>query len=519
DGASFGAGSLGQASHDGASFGAGSLGQASRGGSHPVVALLPPCPPETLGDPDFRREHGLRYAYVAGAMANGIGSCEIVEEMCRAGMLGFFGAAGLSPDRVAAAIDRLQARLGDRPFGFNLIHSPNEPRLEAEIVELYLRRGVRLVEASAYLDLTLPVVKYRVAGIHRGPDGQPIAPNRIIAKVSRVEVASKFMAPPPERFLRVLREQGFLDDEQVRLASRLPMAQDVTGEADSGGHTDNRPAITLIPTLLALRDRLQRQYSFAQPIRVGAAGGIATPQAAAGAFTLGASYILTGSINQACVESGSSDLVREMLAEAEQADVTMAPAADMFEMGVKVQVLKRGTMFPMRAARLYELYRAYPSLDAIPPAEKVQLEKNIFRQSLEETWAQTCDFFRRRDPSQIAKAEADPKHKMALVFRWYLGQSSRWANQGLAERKMDFQIWCGPAMGAFNEWTKGTFFERPENRRVAVVAMNLLYGAGWTLRARALQQQGVRVPDDWLAARPMEPAELKRRLDGEVADQ
>ena len=29
----------------------------------------------------------------------------------------------------------------------------------------------------------------------------------------------------------------------------------------------------------------------------------------------------------------------------------MAPAADMFEMGVKLQVLKRGTMFPMRAAQ------------------------------------------------------------------------------------------------------------------------------------------------------------------------
>src|SRR6266446_4222564 len=82
--------------------------------------------------------------------------------------------------------------LGDTPYGFNLIHSPNEPDLENAVVELYLRRGVRLVEASAYLDLTLPVVKYRVAGIRPGPDGIPMTPNRIIAKVSRVEVASKF---------------------------------------------------------------------------------------------------------------------------------------------------------------------------------------------------------------------------------------------------------------------------------------------------------------------------------------
>ncbi len=486
--------------------------------AYPVAAILPPCPPESLGDAEFCREHGLRFAYVAGAMANGIGSCDIVEAMSRAGMLGFFGAAGLSPDRVASAIDRLQSTLGDQPFGFNLIHSPNEPRLESEIAELYLRRGVRLVEASAYLDLTLPVVKYRVAGIRPGPDGQPFAPNRIIAKVSRVEVASKFMAPPPERFLRDLREQGFLNEEQVQLAKRLPMAQDVTGEADSGGHTDNRPAITLIPTLIALRDRLQRQYGYSRRIRIGAAGGIATPASAAAAFTLGASYILTGSINQACVESGSSDLVRQMLAQAEQADVTMAPAADMFEMGVKVQVLKRGTMFPMRAARLLEMYRLYPSLEALPASDRAWLENSIFRQSIEETWAQTRTYFQRRDPQQIAKAENDPKHKMALVFRWYLGQSSRWANQGLSERKVDFQIWCGPAMGAFNEWTKGSYLERPENRRVATVAQNLLYGAAWMLRVRALQQQGVRLSDEWLTARPMEPADLQRLLHGEVAN-
>src|SRR5207237_10378602 len=110
-------------------------------------------------------------------------------------------------------------------------------------------------------------------------------------------------------------------------------------------------AITRPPTMLALRDRLQARHGYNQSLRVGAAGGIATPASAAAAFVMGAAYVLTGSINQACVESGSSDAVREMLAQAEQADVIMAPAADMFEMGVKVRVVERGTMFARRAAR------------------------------------------------------------------------------------------------------------------------------------------------------------------------
>ncbi|MHB1426102.1 MAG: PfaD family polyunsaturated fatty acid/polyketide biosynthesis protein [Gemmataceae bacterium] len=468
------------------------------------TAYAPACRLEDLGDASFCADHRLRYPYVAGAMANGIGSADLVEAMGRAGMVAFFGAAGLSLPVVESAIERIQKTLGDTPYGFNLIHSPGEPSLERAMVDLYLRRGVRLVEASAFLDLTLPVVRYRTHGIRRDPSGKIVAPNRVFVKVSRVEVASKFLAPPPERMLQELVHQGDLTPEQAGFACRIPVAQDVTAEADSGGHTDNRPAITLVPTLIALRDRLQTQYGYEAPLRVGAAGGIATPASAAAAFAMGAAYVLTGSVNQACIESGSSDAVREMLAQAEQADTIMAPAADMFEMGVKVQVLKRGTMFAMRAAKLYELYRAYPSLEALPDAERANIEKNLFRAPLAEIWDKTCAFFSQRDPAQVERAGRDAKHKMALVFRWYLGLSSRWANAGEPTRRLDYQVWCGPAMGAFNEWTKGSFLEQPGNRRVVTVAFNILYGAAVLLRLQTLRGQGFPLQRDWSRVTPLE---------------
>jgi trans-AT polyketide synthase/acyltransferase/oxidoreductase domain-containing protein len=468
------------------------------------TAYAPPCRLEALGDASFCADHHIRYPYVAGAMANGIGSADIVEAMGRAGMIAFFGAAGLPLPVVESAIERIQKNLDTIPYGFNLIHSPAEPSLERAVVDLYLRRGVRLVEASAFLDLTLPVVRYRVHGIRRDPSGQIVAPNRIIVKVSRVEVASKFLAPPPERMLQELVRQGDLTLDEAGLAARIPVAQDVTAEADSGGHTDNRPAITLVPTLIALRDRLQTQYGYTEPLRVGAAGGIATPASAAAAFAMGAAYVLTGSVNQACIESGSSDAVREMLAQAEQADTIMAPAADMFEMGVKVQVLKRGTMFAMRAAKLYELYRSYPSLEALPDAERANIEKNLFRAPLPEIWDKTRAFFLQRDPAQVDRAGRDAKHKMALVFRWYLGLSSRWANAGEPARRLDYQVWCGPAMGAFNEWTRGSFLEQPRNRRVVTVAFNILYGAAVLLRLQTLRSQGLPLPPEWARVTPLE---------------
>lgn len=479
------------------------------------VGLVPACSLGNLGDAGFRTDHGLRYACMSGAMANGIGSVELVEAMGRAGSLGSFGAAGLGLSAVERAIDRLQRSLGDTtPYAMNLIHSPGEPGLESATVDLYLRRGVRLVEASAFLNLTLPVVRYRVAGIRRDESGRIVAPNRIIAKVSRVEVASKFMAPPPEKLLRELVAAGEIGPEQAEWASRIPLAQDITAEADSGGHTDNQPAIVLLPTMLALGDRMQAEHRYERPIRVGAAGGISTPWASAAALAMGAAYLVTGSVNQSCVEAGTSDAVRRMLAQAQQADVTMAPAADMFEMGVKVQVLKRGTLFAMRAARLYELYRTYDELEAIPAAERSNLERTIFRATIAEVWEQTRAYFRERDPGRIERAEREPKLKMALVFRWYLGMSSQWANGGDASRTVDYQVWCGPAMAAFNDWVRGSFLEPFENRRAACVTANILYGAAVLLRGRVLAAQGVPLPPGVPGLRPLELSEIENRCSG-----
>src|SRR5262245_32501163 len=54
------------------------IGVASTREARPVVAYLPPLTPAQLGDPDFLRDHRLKYAYMTGAMANGIGSVEVV---------------------------------------------------------------------------------------------------------------------------------------------------------------------------------------------------------------------------------------------------------------------------------------------------------------------------------------------------------------------------------------------------------------------------------------------------------
>jgi PfaD family protein len=145
----------------------------------------------------------------------------------------------------------------------------------------------------------------------------------------------------------------------------------------------------------------------------------------------------------------------------------------------------------MRGSKLYEIYRTYDRFEDAPEDQRKLIEGSFLKCSFGEEWENTRAFFIRRDPSQVDRAEKDPKHKMALVFRSYMGRASLWAKNGVPDRAIDFQIWCGPAMGAFNEWVKGSVLEPPENRRTVAVAMNLLYGAAVTLRLNGLKNQGI----------------------------
>lgn len=115
-------------------------------------------------------------------------------------MMGFFGAGGLSYDAVERGLDEIQTALVSRPglaWGANLIHSPNEVSLETRVAELFIARGVPVVEASAFMKLTPAVVHYALSGLDTDPAGNIVRRNHVMAKVSRPEVARMFIEPAP----------------------------------------------------------------------------------------------------------------------------------------------------------------------------------------------------------------------------------------------------------------------------------------------------------------------------------
>ncbi|MHB8523313.1 MAG: PfaD family polyunsaturated fatty acid/polyketide biosynthesis protein [Limisphaerales bacterium] len=456
----------------------------------PTVPARPAISARLLGSPAFRKRHHLNYAYVAGAMYKGIASKELVVRMGKAGLLGFLGTGGMKFDRMESDIRSIQSELKDEGvYGLNLLASPFKPDLEQATVDLLLKYRVPRVEAAAFTEITPALVRYRVTGLTRDPDGTVAAPRHVLAKVSRPEVAERFLSPPPPALVDRLVQTGAITRQEAELARSLSMADDVCVEADSGGHTDRGVALALMPVMVQLRDELSQKHRYPYRICVGAAGGLGTPHAVAAAFILGADFVLTGSVNQCTVEAGTSDAVKDMLQQANVQDTDIVPAGDMFEMGAKVQVFRKGLLFPARAKKLFDLYRQYNSLDEIDEKTRHQIETRYFQRSFADVYAETKAYYQPLMPEVIERAERDPKHKMALVFRWYFVHTHRLAFRGDHDNKVDYQIHCGPALGAFNQWAKGTPYEDWRQRHVDQIAEILMEGSARVLDERFGQFQ------------------------------
>lgn len=440
------------------------------------TANYSPIAAESLGSARFKTDYALRYAYITGSMFKGISSPEMLIALGRTGSMGYLGTGGMRYSNIEAAIHTIKSALPqNQSYGLNLLSSAfSDPNEEEQMVDLCLRHGVRYVEASAYMQVTLNLVRYRLKGLRHGANGHIVTKNHILAKISHPNVAEAFMRPAPEEMVKRLLETNQISRKQAQLSQHVPVSQDICVEADSGGHTSQGVAYILIPSMQRLRDKIARRYSYSTPIRIGAAGGIGTPEAAAAAFILGADFVLTGSINQCTTEAGTSDSVKDLLQDMGVYDTEYAPSGDMFEMGSKVQLLKKGLFFPARANKLYLLYRQFDSLSAIDSKVKETIQKKYFRQSFDEVWKETKSYYLKMKPEVVERAERIPKIKMALIFKWYFVQGNRFAIRGERSRKVDYQVHTGPALGAFNEWVKGTKMESWRNRHVAEIAKKLM---------------------------------------------
>ncbi|MFM9443280.1 ACP S-malonyltransferase [Streptomyces acidiscabies] len=428
----------------------------------PAPAPTPrrPLAPEDLGAETFRTRYGLRLAYLAGGMYGGISSEALVVRLAKAGAMGFLGTGGLPLADVEEQVRGVQAALGpDGPFGASVLHRHAAPDEERALVDLLLRLGVRTVEASGFLRITPALVTYRLKG------------GRIIAKVSRTDTAEAFLRPAPDAVVRGLVEEGEVSEEEAAKAAGLPMADDLCVEAGGGWVTGSVDLATLLPAVVRLRDALATGRD---RVHVGAAGGIGTPEAATAALVLGAEFLVTGSVNQCTVEAATSPDVKDMLQALDVQDTEPAPWAEMFELGVRARAVKRGVFLPARADRLYQLWRTHASFEDIDADTRRQIEDTYLRRPFEEAWR----------AAHTGGQEPDGKRKLALAFRSYLDEGFELARTGAPGRRVDYLVHCGPALGAFNQWVRGTGLEPWQDRHVDTVADRLMAATAQLIEER-----------------------------------
>ena len=174
--------------------------------------------------------------------------------MGKAGMMGHLGTGGMELNAIEDAIRDIRAALDRKPYGMNLLHNYYNPDAEEGLVDLYLKHDVAHVEAAAYMQMTPALVRYRLTGLGRDKDGHIMSSRKVMGKISRPEVAEAFLSPAPERIVRKLLEEERITREQADLSKRIPMADALCAEADSGGHTDGASAYALFPAVNRLRD-------------------------------------------------------------------------------------------------------------------------------------------------------------------------------------------------------------------------------------------------------------------------
>lgn len=438
---------------------------------------------ETLGDAGFREEHGVRHAYVGGSMGYGISSVAMTVALGKAGFLGIYGAEGVERARALADIAAIRAALGPVSFGVGITADWADPARDGQRIAAYLEAGVHLLEVTGFLAPSPALALFRLKGA-RMAGGRALCRNRIIARVNRPAAAQLFLDPPPPEIVATLLREGRITAEEAEAAAVLPLADDICAQADGGGPTDGGNLLSLLPALLALRDR--RQAASRPRVRVGAAGAIGSPHAAAAAFMLGADFILASSIHQCTPESGASGLVKDMLQSIEVGDTDYAPSGPLFEQGGQVQVLRKGVFFPARARKLHSLWQHHTSLESIDSAARAQIEEKFLGMSFDAAWQAACAgaAHSTRDAADVARAERDPKARMAVVFRRYFSQAMAAALAGDAAQRVNFEVHCGPGLGALNAWLGNVPWQQ---RPVAAIARQIMDEAARMTAARAAE--------------------------------
>jgi NAD(P)H-dependent flavin oxidoreductase YrpB (nitropropane dioxygenase family) len=257
---------------------------------------------------------------------------DVVAAVVNAGGFAVLGEAMHTPDDIADDIKWIRSRVGDKPFGIDLVlpaSAPGQGSLEellAEIPEEHRAYARKIQE------------EYDVPAPKGGQDlHQWGGLNQEMAR-AQIDVILEEKAPvfvsglgSPDFMIEAAHERGmkvFGLVGRARQAEREAAAgvdAIIAQGYDAAGHTGNVGTFSIIPEVRAV---------VGDDMPVIAAGGVTTGRHLAASLCLGADGVWTGTLWLACRESDSDMIIKEKLIAATADDTTYSKTVSGFPMRV-----------------------------------------------------------------------------------------------------------------------------------------------------------------------------------------
>jgi NAD(P)H-dependent flavin oxidoreductase YrpB (nitropropane dioxygenase family) len=261
---------------------------------------------------------------------------DVVAAVTRAGGMGVLGAVAHSPTQLEIDLDWIEAEVGDRPYGVDLIVPMSYAGSEAGGLSI---EDVRALIPPQHRDFVTDILRrYDVPELpdEPAPAGEPTsrdglvgdagagmifsaeraAPQLEIALAHRTALVVNALGPPTEHMIERAKEEGRRigalagaaqhAERHVRAGVDLIVAQGY----EAGGHTGEIGSMVLIPEVVdAVGD-----------IPVLGAGGIGRGRQMAAAMALGAAGVWCGSVWLTTDEAETHPVVKEKFLAAGSAD-------------------------------------------------------------------------------------------------------------------------------------------------------------------------------------------------------
>lgn len=257
---------------------------------------------------------------------------DVVAAVVNAGGFAVLGEAMNTPEEIADDIKWIRSRVGDKPFGIDLVlpaSAPGQDSLEdliAQIPEEHREYARKIKQKYDVPDPKQDQSLHQWGGLNQEmarAQIDVILEEKAPVFVSGLGSPAFMIEAAHERGMKVFGLVGKARQAEREAAAGVDVI--IAQGYDAAGHTGNIGTFSIIPEVRAV---------VSEEVPVIAAGGVTTGRHLAASLCLGADGVWTGTLWLACRESDSDMIIKEKLIEATADDTTYSKTVSGFPMRV-----------------------------------------------------------------------------------------------------------------------------------------------------------------------------------------